>query len=93
MLILKVLLNLKSKQRDVTVAFVHINVQEGENFVVEMLRGFKRINKVVELKKTLYGLRQSPRAFWNIWLKNWKQAASNNLISILVYLLEIRSFL
>ena len=29
-----------------------------------MPRGFEKKGKVLKLKKTLYGLRQSPRAFW-----------------------------
>jgi hypothetical protein len=64
MLILEVLLNLKSKQGDITAAFVHADVEEGENIYVEMPHGFKQKGKVLKLKKTLYGLRQSPRAFW-----------------------------
>jgi hypothetical protein len=35
MLILEVLLNLKSKQGDITPAFVHANVKEGENINVK----------------------------------------------------------
>ena len=64
MLILEVLLRLKSKQGDITAAFVHADVDEGENIYVEMPRGFRKQGKVLKLKKTLYGLRQSPRAFW-----------------------------
>ena len=45
-------------------AFVHADVEEGENIYVEMPRGFRKQGKVLKLKKTLYGLRQSPRAFW-----------------------------
>jgi hypothetical protein len=64
MLILEVLLNLKSKQGDITAAFVHANVEEGENIYVEMPCSFKQKGKVLKLKKTLYGLCQSLRAFW-----------------------------
>jgi hypothetical protein len=60
---LEVLLNLKSKQGDITAAFVHADVEEGENIYVKMPRGFKQKGKVLKLKKTLYGLHQSPRAF------------------------------
>ncbi|EJK59956.1 hypothetical protein THAOC_19768 [Thalassiosira oceanica] len=50
MLILEVLLNLKSnKQGNIKAAFLHLHASPG---------------KVLMLKKTLYGLRQSPRAFW-----------------------------
>eukprot|EP00804_Cyclotella_cryptica_P023030 CCRYP_000303-RA/>CCRYP_000303-RA protein AED:0.39 eAED:-0.26 QI:0/-1/0/1/-1/0/1/0/408 len=64
MLFLEVLLGLKSKQGDITAAFVHADVEEGENIFVEMPRGFRKQGKVLKLKKMLYGLRQSQRAFW-----------------------------
>ncbi len=64
MLILEVLLELKSKQGDITAAFLHADIPEGENIYVKMPCGFKRKDKVLKLKKTPYGLRQSPRAFW-----------------------------
>ena len=69
MLILEVLLGLKSKQGDVTAAFLHANLGEDEKVFVDMPQGFKvkgknGRNKVLNLKKTLYGLRQIPRAFW-----------------------------
>ena len=63
MLILEVLLGLKSKQGDITAAFVHADVEKGEGIYVEMPRGFRKQGKVLKLKKTLYGLRLSPRAF------------------------------
>ncbi|KAL7465925.1 hypothetical protein ACHAXS_006230 [Conticribra weissflogii] len=65
MLILEVLLGLKSKQGDVTAAFLHADIPEdGEKVYVKMPLGFEKSGKVLRLKKTLYGLRQSPRAFW-----------------------------
>eukprot|EP00804_Cyclotella_cryptica_P008169 CCRYP_015117-RA/>CCRYP_015117-RA protein AED:0.07 eAED:0.11 QI:0/0/0/1/0/0/3/0/242 len=64
MLILEVLLSLKSKQGDITAAFIHADVEEGENNYVEMPRGFIKQGKILKLRKMLYGLRQSPRAFW-----------------------------
>ena len=64
MLILEVLLGLKSKQGDVTAAFLHADFEEGEEVFVEMPRGFRQDGKVLKLRKTLYGCRQSPRAFW-----------------------------
>ena len=68
MLILEVLLGLKSKQGDVTAAFLHANLGKYEKVFVEMPRGFEVKGKngrlkVLKLFKTLYGLRQSPRAF------------------------------
>ena len=69
MLILEVLLDLKSKQGDVTAAFLHADLEEGEEVYVNMPRGFERKGKVLKLKKTLYGLRQSPRAFWKFMVE------------------------
>ncbi len=65
MLILEVLLQLKSKQGNVTAAFLHTNFdQEKEKVYVEMRLGFHQKGKVLKLQKTLNGLCQSPRAFW-----------------------------
>jgi hypothetical protein len=64
MLILEVLLDLTSKQGDVTAAFLHGELGDNEKVYVEMPLGFRQKGKVLKLKKTLYGLRQSPRAFW-----------------------------
>jgi hypothetical protein len=64
MLILEILLQLKSKQGDVTAAFLHGELEENEKVYVQMPLGFRQKGKVLKLKKTLYGLRQSPRAFW-----------------------------
>jgi hypothetical protein len=73
MLILEVLLDLKSKQGDVTAAFLHGELGENEKVYVEMPLGFRKPGKVLKLKKTLYGLRQSPRAFWK-YLTNAMEA-------------------
>ena len=64
MLILEVLLGLKSKQGDVTAAFLHAKLDKGEKVYIEMPRGFRQEGKCLLLKRTLCGLRQSPRAFW-----------------------------
>ena len=64
MLILEVLLGLKSKQGDITAAFVHADIEEGENIYVEMPHGFRNQGKILKHKKTPYGLHQSRRAFW-----------------------------
>ena len=64
MLILEVLLGLKLKQGDVAAAFLHADLGEDEEVYVRMPRGFEKKGKVLKLNKTLYGLRQSPRAFW-----------------------------
>jgi hypothetical protein len=71
MFILEVLLvlDLKSKQGDVTCAFLHANCGLEETVYVEMPLKFNAKSKngkrqVSKLNKTLYGLCQSPRAFW-----------------------------
>lgn len=64
MLILEILLGLKSKQGDITAAFLHADLDEKEKVYVQMPLGFRQKGKVLRLRKTLYGLRQSPRAFW-----------------------------
>ena len=64
MLILEVLLGLKSKQGDVTAAFLHADLGKDKEVYVRISRGFEKKGKVLKLKKTLYGLCQSPRTFW-----------------------------
>jgi hypothetical protein len=60
MLVLEVLLGLKSKQGDVTATFLHELLGLNKHIYCEMPLGFR----IPKLKKTLYGLCQSPRAFW-----------------------------
>jgi len=69
MFILEIPMGLKAKQGDVTCAFLHADLGPGENVYVDMPLGFAQYSKdgrkkCLKLKKTLYGLRQSPRAFW-----------------------------
>ena len=64
LLILSLVLGLSTKQVDYTAAFVHAPVGEKDVFV-EMPRGFKQSGKVLKLKKSLYGLKQSPVNFFN----------------------------
>ena len=69
MLILEVLLGLKSKQGDVTSAFLLDDLGKDEKVFVEIPRGFgvKGKNgrtKILKLFKILNGLRQRPRDFW-----------------------------
>jgi hypothetical protein len=70
MLILEVLLGLKSKQGDVTAAFLHALLGPNEHIYCEMPLGFRIPGKVLKLKKTLYGLRQPPCAFWKYLVEN-----------------------
>jgi hypothetical protein len=69
MFVLEVLLGLKSLQGNVTCAFLHADLEENEKVYVDMPMGFAQYGKngkkmCLKLKKTLYGLRQSSRAFW-----------------------------
>ena len=64
MLILEVLPGLKSKQGNIIAAFLHADVEKGKNVYSEMPRGFRKQGKNLKFKKTHYGLRQRPRAFW-----------------------------
>jgi hypothetical protein len=68
--ILEILLGLKSKQQgNLLCVFLHGEHEPGENVYVEMPLGFSQYSKdgtrkVLKLKKTLYGLQQSPQEFW-----------------------------
>ena len=69
LLILECLLGLVSKQGDVECAFLHAHLEPEEKVYIDMPLGFKQYGKggrakVLKLKRTLYGLKQSPRAFW-----------------------------
>jgi len=69
MFVLEVLIGLKSLQGDITCAFLHADLEENEKVYVDMPAGFSQYGKNAKkmsfkLKKTLYGLRQSLRAFW-----------------------------
>jgi hypothetical protein len=65
MFVLEVLLGLKSLQVNVTCAFLHADLEENEKVYVNMPMGFAQYGKnrkkmCLKLKKTLYGLHQSP---------------------------------
>ncbi len=60
---------MKSKQGGVTCAFLHADLAPDESVYVDVPLGFNTKTKngkrqVLKLNKTLYGLCQSPRAFW-----------------------------
>ena len=82
MLILECLLGLVSKQGDVTCAFLHAHLEEGEDVYLEMPQGFKQYSKngrarVLKLKRCLYGLKQSPRSFWKYMTKKLIESGLN----------------
>jgi Reverse transcriptase (RNA-dependent DNA polymerase) len=77
LLILSAILNLNTRQVDYTAAFVHAPIDRDPNYdslspeqqarqgvYVDMPQGFSRKGKVLRLKKSLYGLKQSPRNFF-----------------------------
>ena len=79
MLIPEVLLVSKSRQGDVTAAFFHIEIPENKKVYVELPRLFEQFSKNgnkknFKLKKTLYGICHSPRAFWKYLTKNLDQS-------------------
>jgi hypothetical protein len=78
MLILSIILGLATKQVDYTAAFVQAPIdkdpqwenltreeRERRGVFIEMPRGFKEPGKVLRLKRSLYGLKQSPRNFFS----------------------------
>ena len=46
-----------------------VKTDEDEKVYIEMSLGFRKKDKCLKLKKTLYGLHQSPRMFWNYLTK------------------------
>jgi hypothetical protein len=77
LLILSAILGLSTKQVDYTAAFVHAPIDKDPNWdsmteeerarsgvYLHMPRGFNQPGKVLKLKRSLYGLRQSPRNFF-----------------------------
>jgi hypothetical protein len=82
LLILSVILELSTKQVDYMAAFVHAPIDRDPNWesmtteerersgvYLQMRRGFYQPGKVLKLKHSLYGLRQSPRNFF-LYLKS-----------------------
>ena len=69
---------LKSKQGNVTDAFLHAEIPENKKVYVEIPRGFEQFSKNVrkkclKLKNTIYGNRQSPRDIWQYLTKKLEQ--------------------
>ena len=63
MLTLSTILGLATQQVDYTAAFIHAPIGDDEVFV-DMPRGFAKAGMVLRLKKSIYGLKQSPRNFF-----------------------------
>ena len=69
MVILERLLDLKSIQGDMNCAFLHAHLPEEEDTHMNMPQGFTQYDKrwkakVLHLNRSLFGLKQPPRAFW-----------------------------
>jgi hypothetical protein len=77
MLVMSLLLQLSTKQVDYTAAFVHADIdrdpewdtmteaeREKSGVFMNMPKGFQRPGCVLKLKKSIYGLKQSPRNFY-----------------------------
>ena len=78
LLVMSIVMGLATSQADYTAAFVQSPIDKDPNWdsltpeekersgvYVEMPRGFRQPGKVLKLKRSLYGLRQSPRNFFN----------------------------
>ncbi|KAG7343789.1 reverse transcriptase RNA-dependent DNA polymerase [Nitzschia inconspicua] len=63
LLMMSILLGLETRQVDYVAAFVQADIDM--DVYVEMPRGFSQKGKVLKLKKSLYGLKQSPRNYFN----------------------------
>jgi len=83
LLILSVILGLDTKQVDYTCAFLHAPITE--NVHVRMPRGFEEEVKALKLQKSLYGLRQSPRNFFEHLKEICFKWVSNSQRLILVF--------
>ncbi len=80
LLILTVILDLKTKQIDYTLAFIHAKSKPG--VFIEMPRGYEREGHVLELKRNLYGSRDAPKNFYyhlknQLELRGFKSSASD----------------
>jgi hypothetical protein len=65
LMILSTKLNLHSAQADITAAFVHAHLKPHKTIYIHQPPGFHRPgNYVLKLKRSLYGMRQSPKYFF-----------------------------
>ena len=64
-MVLTAKLNLKSVHCDITAAFLHAELPEGEHIYIHQPCGFKRHpDHVLKLQCSMYGLKQAPRSFF-----------------------------
>jgi hypothetical protein len=74
MFILEILLGLKSKQGDITCAFLHADLEPSKNVYVDMPLGFAQYSKngtkkCLKLKKTFMDFGRALKRFGNIYQK------------------------
>jgi Reverse transcriptase (RNA-dependent DNA polymerase) len=62
LLMVSLMMNLSTRQVDYTAAFLHAPLDD--EVYCEMPRGFRQKGKVLKLKRSLYGLKQSPKNFF-----------------------------
>ena len=87
MLILSLILQLSTKQVDYTAAFGHAPIDKDPDWnnmtdeqrtksgvFIDMPKGFREPGKVLKLKRSLYGLKQSPRNFFHHLKENLGKA-------------------
>lgn len=71
MMILSTKLQLHTAQADITAAFVHAELDDNEHIYVSQPAGFNRgKNLVLKLHRSVYGLKQSPRNFFQYLVKH-----------------------
>jgi Reverse transcriptase (RNA-dependent DNA polymerase) len=63
LLMISLMMGLATQQVDYTCAFLHAPIHE--DVYCEMPRGFRKQGKVLKLKRSLYGLKQSPKNFFD----------------------------
>jgi hypothetical protein len=92
MFILEILLGLKSKQGDVICAFLHVDLEPGENGYVEIPLGFTQyskngIQKILRWRRPFTDFDRVPGLSGNILLKSLNHVDWNNPNLTHVYLL------
>ena len=74
MMILATNKNLCSAQADITAAFVHAPLDDGEDIYVHQPKGFEVPGDyVLKLNRSVYGIKQAPRNFFNYLKKHLKR--------------------
>jgi hypothetical protein len=80
MLILSAILGLSTHQVDYTAAFIHAPIDE--DMYVDMPREFSESGKILKLKKSLYGLKQSLRNFFQFLKGKLKKISFESVMDI-----------